>query len=150
MGEGRRMGEETETGMRRLALSPEDKQARDWFVETTKALGCNVTVDELGNIFAVRPGRRGADVPPTFAGSHLDTQPSGGRYDGILGVCAGIEMLRILNDHWIETEGGVGVVNWTNEEGARFPMSMMASGVWAGSIPLERAHSNASVINLPN
>ena len=99
--------------MRRLALSQEDKHVRDWFVETTKALGCDVTIDEMGNIFAVRPGQRGPEVPATFAGSHLDTQPSGGRYDGILGVCAGIEMIRILNEHGIETEGGVGVVNWT-------------------------------------
>jgi hydantoinase/carbamoylase family amidase len=149
--------------MSRLALSPADGEVRNWFVETTKALGCEVTVDEMGNIFAVRPGRRGKDVPATFVGSHLDTQPTGGRYDGILGVCAGVEMLRVLNDKWIETEGGVGVVNWTkyaflfvlylenmlnicSEEGARFPMSMMASGVWAGKIPLEKAHANASVI----
>lgn len=70
----------------------------------------------------------------------------GGRYDGILGVCAGIEMLRTLNDNWIETTYPVGVVNWTNEEGARFPISMVSSGVWAGSIPLERAHALPSVI----
>jgi acetylornithine deacetylase/succinyl-diaminopimelate desuccinylase-like protein len=84
--------------MSRLALSPADGEVRNWFVETTKSLGCNVTTDEMGNIFAVRPGKRGNDVPPTFAGSHLDTQPNGGRYDGILGVCAGVEMLRVLND----------------------------------------------------
>lgn len=98
--------------MARLALSQEDKKVRDWFVETTKALGCNITVDEMGNIFAVRPGRR-SDVPPTYVGSHLDTQPTGGRYDGILGVCAGLEMLSVLAEKGIETEGGVGVVNWT-------------------------------------
>lgn len=98
--------------MARLALSQEDKQVRDWFVETTKSLGCKVTVDSMGNIFAVRPGKR-PDVPATFVGSHLDTQPTGGRYDGILGVCAGIEMLKVLEEKGIETEGGVGVVNWT-------------------------------------
>lgn len=98
--------------MARLALSQEDKQVRDWFIETTKALGCTVTVDEMGNIFAVRAGRR-KDVPATFVGSHLDTQPTGGRYDGILGVCAGIEVLKALEENGIETEGGVGVVNWT-------------------------------------
>lgn len=102
----------TDTGMQRLALSQEDKQVRDWFVETTKAMGCNVTVDAMGNIFAVRPGRR-ADVPATFIGSHLDTQPTGGRYDGILGILSGIETLKALNELDIETEGGVGVVNWT-------------------------------------
>ncbi|KAH6870273.1 N-carbamoyl-L-amino acid hydrolase [Alternaria rosae] len=130
----------TETGMKRLALSDADKTARDWFAETTKALGCEVTVDAMGNQFAVRPGLRN-DKPPTFAGSHLDTQPTGGRYDGILGVTAGVEMLRVLADNWTETEYPVGVVNWTNEEGARFPMSMVSSGVWAGSIPLETAHN---------
>lgn len=97
--------------MKRLALSDSDKQARDWFAETAKELGCKLTVDEMGNMFAVRPGLR--EGPPTFAGSHLDTQPSGGRYDGILGVTAGVEMLKTLNDNWIETEYPVGVVNWT-------------------------------------
>ncbi|KAL7622482.1 hypothetical protein AAE478_007988 [Parahypoxylon ruwenzoriense] len=125
--------------MSRLALSDADKQARDWFVETTRGLGCEVTVDAMGNIFAVRPGRRNGAA--TFAGSHLDTQPAGGRYDGILGVLAGIEMLRVLKDQGVETEFPVGVVNWTNEEGARFPISMTSSGVWAGEITLDRAHS---------
>lgn len=125
--------------MSRLALSDADRDARDWFVQTTEALGCKVTIDEMGNIFAIRPGLRN-DKPPTFVGSHLDTQPTGGRYDGILGVTAGIEMLRVFADNWTETEYPVGVVNWTNEEGARFPMSMSSSGVWAGSIPLEKAH----------
>ena len=125
--------------MSRLSLSPSDKQARDWFVSTTQSLGCRTTVDAMGNIFAVRPGRD-MSVPPVYAGSHLDTQPTGGRYDGILGVCAGIEMLRVLQEQDIETQGPVGVVNWTNEEGARFPISMVASGVWAGKIALEKAH----------
>lgn len=130
----------TETGMSRLALSDTDKQARDWFVETTKALGCDVVVDEMGNTFAVRPGRR-SDVAPIYAGSHLDTQPAAGRYDGILGVLAGVEMLKMLKDHQVETEYPIGVVNWTNEEGARFPISMVSSGVWAEDIPVARAHS---------
>jgi acetylornithine deacetylase/succinyl-diaminopimelate desuccinylase-like protein len=98
--------------MSRLALSDADKEARDWFVETTKKLGCQVTVDSMGNTFAIRPGRHG-DAAPTCAGSHLDTQPSGGRYDGILGVHAGVEMLKVLADHRLETEYPVGVVNWT-------------------------------------
>lgn len=93
----------------------------------------------MGNIFAIRPGLE--DGPPTFCGSHLDTQPSGGRYDGILGVHAGIEALRVMKDHRIETHFPTGVINWTNEEGARFPISMVASGVWAGEIPLEKAYS---------
>lgn len=134
----------TETGMSRLSLSDADKSARDWFASTTKALGCKVAVDEMGNQFAVRPGRK--DDAPTFAGSHLDTQPTGGRYDGILGVTAAVEMLKVLKDHHVETEYPVGVVNWTNEEGARFPISMVSSGVWAGKIPLEKAHGLRSVV----
>jgi acetylornithine deacetylase/succinyl-diaminopimelate desuccinylase-like protein len=102
----------TDTGMSRLTLSDDDKKVRDWFVETTKSLGCKVTIDAMGNIFAVRPGRR-SDGPPTFVGSHLDTQPTGGRYDGILGILAGVEMLKILQEHNVETEFPVGVVNWT-------------------------------------
>lgn len=135
----------TEIGMRRLALTDSDKEARDWFASTTKALGCKVHTDAMGNQFAIRAGLNN-DTPPTYAGSHLDTQPSGGRYDGILGVTAGVEMLRTLNDNWIETSYPVGVINWTNEEGARFPMSMVSSGVWSGDIPLEKAHNLKSVI----
>ncbi|RMJ27724.1 Beta-alanine synthase [Aspergillus sp. HF37] len=98
--------------MQRLSLSEEDRSVRDWFIATMKSLKCNVIVDEMGNIFAVRPGRR-KDVPPTFIGSHLDTQPTGGRYDGILGVLSGIEALKVMDEMGLETEGGVGVVNWT-------------------------------------
>lgn len=97
--------------MSRLALSDADKRARDWFVETTRSLGCEVKIDAMGNIFAVRPGKK--EGPPTCAGSHLDTQPTGGRYDGILGVCAGVEMLRVLQEAEVETEYSVGVINWT-------------------------------------
>ncbi|TKA32940.1 hypothetical protein B0A50_01166 [Salinomyces thailandicus] len=140
-----RVGAETETGMSRLSLSDTDKQARDWFHETCTGLGCKVNTDAMGNQFAIRPGLSN-DRPPTYAGSHLDTQPTGGRYDGILGVTAAVEMLKVLNDNWVETNYPVGVVNWTNEEGARFPMSMVSSGVWAGSIPLEKAHELRSVI----
>ncbi|KAF7713659.1 N-carbamoyl-L-amino-acid hydrolase [Penicillium ucsense] len=139
-GSGIRWGNDpTETGMQRLALSDEDREVRDWFVQTMKNLKCQITVDEMGNIFAVKPGRR-TDVPATFIGSHLDTQPTGGRYDGILGVLAGVEALKRMDELGLETEGGVGVVNWTNEEGARFPMSMVSSGVWAECIPLSKAH----------
>jgi hydantoinase/carbamoylase family amidase len=143
-GTGERWGEEpTQTGMRRLALSDEDKLARDWFVETTKSLGCEVTIDSMGNTFAVRPGLR--EGPPTYAGSHLDTQPSGGRYDGILGIHSAVEMLKTLNENWIETEFPVGVVNWTNEEGARFPTTTVGSAVWAGRVSLEHGHNLAEV-----
>ena len=97
--------------MSRLSLSDADKQARDWFAETATSLGCKVSIDEMGNQFAIKPGER--DGPPTVAGSHLDTQPTGGRYDGILGVTAGIEMLRVLQENHYQTEFPVGVVNWT-------------------------------------
>ncbi|KAF2096382.1 amidase [Rhizodiscina lignyota] len=146
-GTGKRYGDgPNETGMSRLSLSDGDNYVRDWFVDTMRSLNCTTTIDAMGNIFAVRPGLRN-DVPPTFAGSHLDTQPSGGRYDGILGVLAGMEMIRVLNDNWVETEFPVGVVNWTNEEGARFPLSMCASGVWAGATPIEEAYNLHSVIH---
>ena len=144
-GTGKRYGDGSEaTGMSRLALSKADKTARDWFVVTTESLSCKTYVDRMGNIFAIRPGLDNSN-PATFAGSHLDTQPTGGRFDGVLGACAGIEMLRVLEENWIETEGPVGVVNWTNEEGARFPMSMMGSGVWCGAIPLNKAHDTLEV-----
>jgi len=149
-GTGRRYGKKPEqTGLSRLTLSDSDKQARDWFIETTKSLGCEVTIDSIGNIFAIRPGLNN-DVPATFVGSHLDSQPLGGRFDGVLGVCAGIEMLRVLNDNWIETEGPVGVVNWTNEEGARFPISMMGSGVWAGARDLQATYDLQEVSSGPD
>ncbi|TGO20111.1 hypothetical protein BTUL_0001g01210 [Botrytis tulipae] len=143
-GRGEKWGTgETDRGMSRLALSSADKQVRDWFIETTKQLGCDVKIDTMGNIFAIRPGRK--DGPATYAGSHLDTQPTGGRYDGILGVHAGIEALRTMNDLGIETEYPTGVINWTNEEGARFPKSMISSGVWAHDIPLSGAHDLCEV-----
>lgn len=130
--------------MSRLSLSDTDKLARDWFAKTAEELGCKVTTDAMGNQFAIRPGLN--EGAPTYAGSHLDTQPTGGRYDGILGVTAGVEMLRTLNDNWVETNFPVGVINWTNEEGARFPKSMVSSGVWAGDIAVEKAHALKSVI----
>lgn len=97
--------------MSRLSLSDADREVRNSFKESAQSLRCRVHVDAMGNMFAIRPGRR--DGPATFAGSHLDTQPTGGRYDGILGVCAGVEMLRVLEEEQVETEYPVGVINWT-------------------------------------
>lgn len=133
--------------MARLSLNDDDKAVRLWLVEQVTALGCKVTIDQMGNIFAVRAGKIN-DVAPVMMGSHLDTQPTGGRYDGILGVLAGLEVLRTLHENDYATEGPVGLVNWTNEEGARFPMITMASGVWAGSIPLEAAWACVEVTPL--
>ncbi|KAJ5225751.1 hypothetical protein N7468_006976 [Penicillium chermesinum] len=104
--------------MQRLALSEEDKSVRDWFIQTMKDLKCEITVDEMGNIFAVRAGKR-KDVPATFIGSHLDTQPTGGRYDGILGVLSGVEAMKRIDELGLETEGGIGVVNWTKQVSIR-------------------------------
>lgn len=101
----------TETGMARLALSDDDAMVRRWFIEQTRALGCTVTVDQMGNIFAVRPGLR--EGLPTAIGSHLDTQPSGGRYDGVLGVMAGLEALRSIVEQGVTTNYPVALINWT-------------------------------------
>jgi hydantoinase/carbamoylase family amidase len=134
----------TETGMDRLSLNDDDRKIRDWFISETKALGCTTKVDQLGNLFAIRSGTSN-DSPPVMMGSHLDTQPTGGRYDGILGVNAGLEVLKVLHENSIQTTHPIGVVNWTNEEGARFPMMAVASGVWADAVPLETAWSLAEV-----
>lgn len=130
--------------MARLSLNDADKQIRDWFKSTVESLGCKYSVDQMGNQFAIRPGKN-ATAPPVMMGSHLDTQPTGGRYDGILGVNAGLEVLKVLHDHSVETSGSVGVVNWTNEEGARFPKMAVSSGVWAEAVALEDAWNLAEV-----
>ena len=120
-------------GCNRQALTDEDKQGRDLFTNWCRAAGCAVGVDEMGNIFARRPGRN-ADAPPVMTGSHLDTQPTGGKFDGVYGVLSGLEVLRTLEDASIETEVPLEVVVWTNEEGARFAPAMVGSGVWAGEM----------------
>ena len=102
----------TETGMARLSLNDADKEIRNWFLSTAKSLDCKTSIDQMGNLFAIRPGKNHS-APPIMMGSHLDTQPTGGRYDGILGVNAGLEVLKTLHDNNVETEGSVGVVNWT-------------------------------------
>ena len=126
-----------ETGMARLTLDENDATSRRWLSDEAQKLGCSVTVDQMRNMFLIRPGK--SIGHPTAMGSHLDTQPTGGRYDGILGIMAGLEALRTLNDHDIQTEYPVALVNWTNEEGARFPQSIVGSGVWCGDVPLEKA-----------
>jgi beta-ureidopropionase / N-carbamoyl-L-amino-acid hydrolase len=126
-----RFGATPKGGIKRLTLSDEDRQVRDWFARACAAAGCTVTVDAMGNQFARRPGRD-ATLPPIAIGSHLDTQPTGGRYDGVIGVLSGLEVLRTLRDTGYETAAPVEVVNWTNEEGSRFAPAMLASGVFAG------------------
>jgi N-carbamoyl-L-amino-acid hydrolase len=135
-----RFGGTPKGGIRRLTLSDEDKQVRDWFKAACEQLGCTVTIDEVGNMFARRPGRDNS-LPPIAMGSHLDTQPTGGKFDGVLGVLAGLEVLRTLHDAGYETTAPLELVNWTNEEGARFAPAMLASGVFAGLF--DRAYADA-------
>ncbi|MEE8318253.1 MAG: Zn-dependent hydrolase, partial [Dehalococcoidales bacterium] len=118
-------------GVCRLTLTDTDRQVRDWFVKECRSIGCTVAVDEMGTIFARRPGKNNS-LPPIAIGSHLDTQPTGGKFDGIAGVLSGLEVLRTLNDAGYETVSPLEVIDWTNEEGSRFTPPMMASGVFAG------------------
>ena len=118
-------------GVRRLTLGPEDKQVRDWFRKACEAAGLEVHVDTLGSMFGLRKGRD-MSKPPVGLGSHLDTQPTGGKFDGVLGTLAALEVVRTLNDAGIETETPICIVNWTNEEGSRFAPAMMASAAYVG------------------
>ena len=117
-------------GVQRLTLTDEDKQARDLFVKWLKELNLEVHIDEMGNIFGKRSGKNN-DLPPVMSGSHIDSQPKGGRFDGILGVMGPLEALRTMHENNIETERPIVIVDWTNEEGSRFAPAMVASGVWA-------------------
>ena len=130
------LGATAKGGVCRLALTDLDRQARDLFVRWCEEAGCTVTVDGVGNIFARRPGRN-ATQPPVMTGSHIDTQPTGGKFDGCFGVLAGVEVLRTLNDLGVQTEAPLEVVVWTNEEGSRFAPCMMGSGVFAEKFTLE-------------
>ncbi len=125
-------------GVCRLAASDLDGEARRLFIRWCEAAGCTVTIDRIGNIFARRPGRN-PDLPPVMTGSHLDTQPTGGRFDGAYGVMAGLEIVRSLNDLGYQTEAPIDIVAWTNEEGSRFSPAMVGSGVFAGVFALEAA-----------
>lgn len=127
-------------GCRRLALSDEDKEARDLFSKWCEVAGCEVHVDEFGNMFARRPGTDNT-LPAIAIGSHLDTQPHGGKFDGVFGVLAGLEVVRALNDASLETKAPIEIINWTNEEGARFAPAMLASGVFAGHIDHDFANT---------
>jgi N-carbamoyl-L-amino-acid hydrolase len=118
-------------GICRLTLTDLDRQVRDWFKARAETLGCIVTVDDMGAMFARRAGAH-PDIPPIAMGSHLDTQPTGGKFDGALGVLAALEALRTLVEAGYETFAPIEVINWTNEEGARFAPAMIASGVFAG------------------
>jgi beta-ureidopropionase / N-carbamoyl-L-amino-acid hydrolase len=127
-------------GICRLTLTDLDRQVRDWFKTQCEALGCAVSVDAVGNMFARRPGKN-PKLAPIAIGSHLDTQPTGGKFDGVLGVLAALEVVRTLHNAGYETNAAVEIVNWTNEEGARFAPAMLASGVFAGVFTPEYAYS---------
>src|SRR6516225_9296440 len=122
-------------GVCRLAASDLDGQARQLFMRWCEEAGCSVRVDRIGNIFARRPGRD-PSLASVMTGSHLDTQPTGGKFDGAYGVMAGLEVVRTLNDLGYETEAPIEIVAWTNEEGSRFSPAMVGSGVFAGVFEL--------------
>lgn len=127
-------------GVCRLTLTDLDKQGRDLVLGWAREAGMSVTIDKIGNAFMRRPGRNNS-LPPIMTGSHIDTQPTGGKFDGNYGVLAGIEVVRTLNDHGIETEAPIEVAFWTNEEGSRFVPVMMGSGVFAKAFTLEHAYA---------
>ena len=126
-------------GLTRLALSDEDKRGRDWMVARMREAGLRISIDRMGNIFGERAGTE--PRPPVMMGSHADSVPTGGKYDGQLGVLCALEAIRSLNDHAVRTRHPVTLVIFTNEEGARFQPAMIASGVMAGKIALEDAYN---------
>lgn len=133
-----KLGATEKGGVCRIALTDLDRQGRDLFVRWVREAGCEVRVDAIGNIFARRAGRNNA-LPPVATGSHIDTQPTGGKFDGNYGVLAGLEVIRTLNDAGVQTEAPLEVAVSTNEEGSRFVPVMMGSGVFAGAFTLEHA-----------
>lgn len=139
-----KIGATPKGGVCRLALTDLDKQGRDLFVRWAKEAGCTITVDRMGNVFARRAGIDDS-LPPVVTGSHADSQPTGGRFDGIYGVLGGLEVIRSLNDRGIRTRRAIETVIWTNEEGSRFAPAMVASGVFAGVFTEEYGLSRADV-----
>lgn len=135
-----RIGATPKGGVRRLTLTEEDRAARELFARWAREAGLAVEVDGIGNVFARRAGTDPAAAPVAM-GSHLDSQPSGGKFDGAYGVMAGLEVLRTLNDAGVRTRAPLEVVSWTNEEGSRFTPVMMGSGVFAGVFTLEHVRA---------
>jgi beta-ureidopropionase / N-carbamoyl-L-amino-acid hydrolase len=127
-------------GICRLTLADEDKKVRNWFKAAAEAIDCSVTVDDVGNMFARRAGRIDG-LAPICMGSHLDTQPTGGKFDGVLGVLGALEVMRTLHESAYETNASIEIVNWTNEEGSRFAPAMLGSGAFAGVFTTEYVHA---------
>ena len=135
-----KIGATPKGGCKRLTLTDLDRQGRELFASWCKAAGCSIAVDEMGNMFARRPGTEDG-LPPVMMGSHLDTQPTGGKFDGVLGVLGALEVVRSLNDLKLKTRYPIEIANWTNEEGSRFAPAMVSSGVFAGVYTKEFAYS---------
>ncbi|HEX6364297.1 MAG TPA: Zn-dependent hydrolase, partial [Albitalea sp.] len=135
-----RIGATPKGGVCRLALTDLDRQGREQVIAWAREAGMSITIDRIGNCFMRRAGRNDR-LPPVMTGSHIDTQPTGGKFDGNYGVLAGLEVVRTLNDHGIETEAPIEVAFWTNEEGSRFVPVMMGSGVFARAFTLEHAYA---------
>ena len=135
-----KIGATPKGGVCRLTLTDLDKQGRDLVIRWAVNAGMTVMIDKIGNVFMRRAGRN-SSLPPIMTGSHIDTQPTGGKFDGNYGVLAGIEVVRTLNDHGIQTEASIEVAFWTNEEGSRFVPVMMGSGVFAGAFTLAHAYA---------
>ncbi len=135
-----KIGATPKGGVCRLTLTDLDKQGRDLVLQWAREAGMSVTIDKIGNAFMRRAGRNNS-LPPIMTGSHIDTQPTGGKFDGNYGVLAGLEVVRTLNDLGIETEAPIEVAFWTNEEGSRFVPVMMGSGVFAKAFTLEHAYA---------
>lgn len=131
-------------GSNRQALTDEDAEGRRLFIDWCESAACRVRIDSVGNIFARRQGSN-LDADPVLIGSHLDTQPTGGRFDGVYGVLAGLEVIETLNDFQVLTEAPIEVVVWTNEEGCRFDTPSMGSSVWAGVLPQTEAYAQLDV-----
>ena len=134
-----KIGATDKGGCNRQALTDLDKDGRDLFCAWARNAGCTIKIDQMGNIFARREGRN-IESASVIAGSHLDTQPTGGKFDGVYGVLAALEVIETLNDHSIETDHPIEAVVWTNEEGARFSPAMIGSGVFCGEFEIEFAH----------
>jgi beta-ureidopropionase / N-carbamoyl-L-amino-acid hydrolase len=139
-----KIGATARGGVCRLTLTDLDREARDLVIGWLRDAGCAIDVDGVGNVFATRAGRNAA-APAVASGSHIDTQPSGGKFDGNYGVLAALEVVRTLNDHRVETECPVTVTIWTNEEGSRFVPVMGGSGAFAGVFPVEHVLSQRDV-----
>ncbi|SIP94845.1 N-carbamoyl-L-amino-acid hydrolase [Aeromonas sp. RU39B] len=135
-----KIGATPKGGVCRLTLTDLDRQGRDLVISWAREAGLSVTIDKIGNVFMRRAGRNNM-LPPIMTGSHIDTQPTGGKFDGNFGVLAGLEVIRTLNDYDIETEAPVELAFWTNEEGSRFVPVMMGSGVFAHIFTLEHAYA---------